>query len=75
MPHVIVKMWPGRTEQQKQKLAERITKDIMEEFNCGEDHVSVAMEEVSQDNWKEQVYKPEIIGTKMKLYKQPGYKM
>ena len=73
MPHVLVKMWPGRTEQQKQQLADRITKDVMEVFNCGEDYVSVAMEEVKQDDWKEQVYKPEIMSSKTKLYKRPGY--
>ena len=30
MPHVIVKLWPGKTEQQKKELAERITKDVMD---------------------------------------------
>lgn len=30
MPHVIVKLWPGKTEQQKIRLAEAITKDVMD---------------------------------------------
>jgi len=25
MPHVIVKLWPGKSERQKQELADRIT--------------------------------------------------
>jgi len=29
MPHVIVKLWPGKSEQQKKELAEAITKDVM----------------------------------------------
>src|SRR6266446_4966859 len=29
MPHVIVKLWPGKSEQQKTRLAEAITKDVM----------------------------------------------
>ena len=29
MPHVIVKMYPGRSEQQKAQLAEAIVKDVM----------------------------------------------
>jgi 4-oxalocrotonate tautomerase len=29
MPHVIVKLWPGKSEQQKNRLAEAITKDVM----------------------------------------------
>jgi Tautomerase enzyme len=28
MPHVIVKLWPGKTEQQKTRLAEAIAKDV-----------------------------------------------
>jgi phenylpyruvate tautomerase PptA (4-oxalocrotonate tautomerase family) len=27
MPHVIVKLWPGKSDQQKARLAEKITKD------------------------------------------------
>src|SRR2546430_7699221 len=30
MPHVIVKLWPGKSEQQKQKLADKITQAIGE---------------------------------------------
>jgi len=28
MPHVIVKLWPGKSEQQKARLAEEIAKDV-----------------------------------------------
>jgi 4-oxalocrotonate tautomerase len=45
MPHVIVKLWPRKSEKQKAKLAEEITKSVMEVLNYGEDSVSVAMEE------------------------------
>jgi len=41
MPHVIVKLWPGKSEQQKERLAENITKDVMDAFNYGEESVSV----------------------------------
>jgi hypothetical protein len=30
MPHVIVKLWPGKSQQQKTRLAEAITKEVME---------------------------------------------
>src|ERR1700716_3892656 len=30
MPHVIVKLWPGKSEQEKTRLAEEITKDVMD---------------------------------------------
>lgn len=75
MPHVVVKLWPGKSETQKRQLAERITKDVMAVLNYGEESVSVAMEEISADDWGEKVYKPEILGHAEKLYKKPGYKM
>jgi 4-oxalocrotonate tautomerase len=36
MPHVIVKLWPGKSEQQKQKLAEGVTKVVMSSLGYGE---------------------------------------
>ena len=30
MPHVIVKLWPGKSESQKAPLAEKIVQDVME---------------------------------------------
>ena len=73
MPHVIVKLWPGKTEQQKARLAQAIAKDVMHTLHYGEESVSVAMEEVKSQDWKEKVYKPDIQKNWDKLYKQPGY--
>jgi 4-oxalocrotonate tautomerase len=33
MAHVIVKLWPGKSEQQKIRLAEEIVKDVMNVLN------------------------------------------
>ena len=73
MPHVIVQLWPGKSEQQKTRLAEAITKDVMEILHYGEESVSVAMEEVKANEWVEKVYRPEIKDNLNKLYKKPGY--
>jgi 4-oxalocrotonate tautomerase len=73
MPHVVVKLLPGRTEQQKSQLAAAIVKDVVAIAKCGEDAVSVAIEEVSAADWDEQVYRPEILPNRDKLYKKPGY--
>ncbi len=75
MPHVIVKLWPGKSEQQKVRLAEEIVKDVMNVMNYGEESVSVAIEEVKPQDWAEKVYKPEIVNNSEKLYKKPGYAM
>jgi 4-oxalocrotonate tautomerase len=73
MPHVIVKLWPGKSEAQKRRLAERIAQDVMEVLGYGEESVSVAMEEVGARDWKEKVYEPDIAGKPGQLYKKPGY--
>jgi 4-oxalocrotonate tautomerase len=74
MPHVIVKLWPGKSEQQKQKLAEGVTKAVMASLGYGEESVSVSLEEIVPGDWTEKVYKPDILGGPGKLYKRPGYR-
>ena len=73
MPHVIVKLLPGKSERQKKQLADAITEDVMRVFEYGEESVSVAMEEVPAEDWAERVYGPDIVGQSERLYKKPGY--
>jgi 4-oxalocrotonate tautomerase len=74
MPHVIVKLYPGRSEEQKHKLADEIVKDVVAIAKCAEKSVSVAFEEIEEKDWAEKVYKPDILEKKDTLYKEPGYK-
>ena len=73
MPHVIVKLYPGRSEQQKKLLAEEIVKDVVAIVKCEEKSVSVAFEEIEPADWLEKVYKPDILDNRDTLYKKPGY--
>ena len=75
MPHVIVKLWPGKSEQPKRQLAEAITKDVTSVLHYGDESVSVAFEEVDAADWAEKVYKPDIVSKSTLLYKKPGYTM
>ena len=75
MPHVIVKLWPGKSEAQKRRLAQAITRDIAAVLNYGDESVSVAMEEVAPGEWGDKVYRPDIIYKESTLYKKPGYTM
>lgn len=75
MPHVIVKLWPGKSEEQKARLAERIAQDVMEVLHYGEESVSVGFEEIKSQDWRDKVYKPDIQEKWDRLYKKPGYKM
>ena len=75
MPHVIVKLWPGKTEQQKTRLAGAIAKDVIDVLHDGEESVSVAFEEVTSQDWAEKVDKPDMKDTRDTLSKKPGYTM
>ena len=73
MPHVIVKLWPGETEQQKSHLADAIAQDVMRILKLGEESVSIAFEEVAPHDWVKQVYQPDIESKWQTIYKKPGY--
>ena len=73
MPHVIVKLLPGRSEQQKVQLAQQLVKDVVRIANTDDKSVSVAIEEVNAKDWTEKVYKPDIARHWDKLYKKPEY--
>jgi 4-oxalocrotonate tautomerase len=75
MPHVIVKLYPGKSEQQKQCLADAITKNVMAIFEYGDESVSVGFEEVGPKDWPIAVYQPDIKNKWDTLYKKPGYTM
>lgn len=75
MPHIIVKLWPGKTVEQKSVLSEKITRDVMETLGSSSDSISVAFEEVSPAEWKEKVYEPDIRSSSADLFKEPGYEM
>jgi 4-oxalocrotonate tautomerase len=51
MPHVIVKLVPGKSEQEKTRLPEEITKDVTEVLHYVEEAVSVAIEEIKPLDW------------------------
>ena len=70
MPHVIVKMYPGRTEDQKIRLAEAITQAVVSIAVCSEDSVSISLEEVTPEDWNEKVYEPFISKSESTMYKK-----
>src|SRR6476620_8722192 len=73
MPHVIVKMYSGRSEQQKKQIAEEVAKAVMASAGSAERSVSVSIEDVEPEDWAEAVYRPDILQKPDQLYKKPGY--
>lgn len=75
VPHVIVKAMAGRTEKEKNRLAEAITRNVMDILGSSADAVSVSFVDIASDGWREEVYLPDIKGQWDTLVKKPGYKM
>jgi 4-oxalocrotonate tautomerase len=74
MPHVIVKTFAGKTEEQKVRLAEALANDVKAIFGSPDHAISVAIEDVPQQEWDEKVYKPDILSIWDKLYRKPQKK-
>ena len=55
MPHISIKMYPGRTEEVKKELAEKVRDFMVQEMNMDAKYFSVAVEEVEKENWQEEV--------------------
>ncbi len=72
MPHIVVKLWPGRNEDIKANLAKKIADAVVEELKVDIGDVSVAIEEVNRSDWGVQVYKREIKDNS-NLYVKPDY--
>jgi len=73
MPHVAIKLFPGKTEEQKIKLTEEIRQSLLTVFKSSDESISIAFEEIDPKDWLETVYKPDIESKADKLYKKPGY--
>jgi len=48
MPHVEIKCFSGRTEEQKRRCAEKVAEDISEILGCKISSVSVAIKDVDE---------------------------
>lgn len=73
MPHIIIKLWPGKSEEEKKALAERYVDGMKDIMKIEDRSISIAFEEVEKEKWMEEVYKPDIIAKEKFLYKKPGY--
>ncbi|URA09286.1 tautomerase family protein [Thermospira aquatica] len=75
MPHIIVKMYPGRTMEQKKALTEAIREALIQSIGADPKTISLAIEEIPPSEWKEKVYDKEIVPQMENLWIKPGYTM
>lgn len=72
MPHVIVKLWPGKSDDQKSRLADAFTESVIGILGYDDDAVSILFDEVAPNDWSERVHKPDILSRWNDLAKRPG---
>ena len=73
MPHIVMKCYPGRTEEQKNLCAQKMAESIAETMGCPVSSVSISIQEIEKENWKETVWDTEISPNMDNLYIKPGY--
>jgi 4-oxalocrotonate tautomerase len=72
MPHISVKVYAGRSQEQKQTLADELTKTLMLVLGSKKESISVGIEDVAPEAWAELVNKPEILAKPETIYKRSG---
>jgi 4-oxalocrotonate tautomerase len=61
MPHIIIKVYPGRTMAQKRALCLPVGKALSDAMGIELEHISVSIEEVERERWDEQVRNGELV--------------
>jgi len=51
MPYLEVKLWEGRTREQKAELARRLTEVMVEVAKCPAESVTIAFEDFHRSDW------------------------
>lgn len=70
MPHIIVQMYPGRSEEVKQQIAQFIQGSLSEQMNMEPGLFSVSIKEIPQSEWDKQVN--EKLKDDKDVYIKPG---
>lgn len=73
MPHVDIKCFSGRTDEQKRECAAQIAEVVANTLGCETSSVSVAIKDVEKSEWKNEVWDKHIIPDERYMYKKPGY--
>lgn len=71
MPHISVKLFEGRSNETKMTLAKALQEELGRVLGCGTEHVTVAIEDRTLEEWGE-VYDKEIKGNSHTLL-PPSY--
>ena len=73
MPYIAIKAFP-KDEETKKKAVDKINQVFLEEWGCPQEALTISVEEIAPDDWKEKVWKPEIEPKKDKMMILDGQK-
>ena len=73
MPHVEIKCFSGRSDEQKKDCANKVAVAVAEALGCNLSSVSVAVKDVDKEDWKKEVWDKSIVPDDAFLYKKPEY--
>ena len=74
MPYITVKAFP-KDEETKKRVVDKINQIFIEEWKCPPQALTIMVEEVEPDDWKDKVIKPEIEPNKDKMMILDGKKL
>ena len=72
MPHITVKMYPGRGKELKQRVSDELTKALVNALGIPETAVSDSIQDVEKEKWDETVVQTEIVRNPECVFKKPG---
>ena len=72
MPHIVINCYKGRTDEQKQVIAEKFKAAAVDSMGCDPTRVSVSIRDVDSQDWKK-VFKREIMNDQQHIVIKPGY--
>ena len=55
MPHIAIKMYPGRSEELKKEIAVKTRDFLSQAMGMEEKFFSVSVEDIEKDQWQEEV--------------------
>lgn len=55
MPHIVVNLWPGRTEENKREIAKKLRDYLSEEMHLEKKWFSVQVREIPRESWRKEI--------------------
>lgn len=76
MPHITLELYPRElTEEAKHDIGEALADVLKKHLGSSDTAISVAINMIPREEWKEKVYDPRIKGAMDTLVRKPGYEL